>query len=282
MVLRPYSGALDAPDFQGGSKTMNITVQDHAYLQVSNVRKGFTVGKERLEVLRDVSFAVRRGEIVALLGASGCGKTTLLNILAGFLDPDGGSIRIQNRPSSGPGPDKAVIFQEDALFPWLNVFENVELGLKINNTVRNRRRDIVAQMLALVGLTGCEKQLPRELSGGMRQRVALARVLALEPKLLLMDEPFAALDALTREEMQNLILTLHADFSPAMVFVTHDVIEAVKLADRVLVMGRQSIHAQVHIAAPRPREPEAGQFPEHLRNLRHALQQAFVPNPRAG
>jgi len=208
---------------------MNIMSEEHAYLQVSNIWKGFKSGTDRLEVLRGVSFAVQRGEILALLGASGCGKTTLLNILAGFLAPDTGTIRIKGRSTSGPGPDKAVIFQEDALFPWLNVLENVELGLKINQTPWRRRRDITARMLALVGLTGREKLLPGELSGGMRQRVALARVLALEPKLLLMDEPFAALDALTREEMQNLLLDLHADFSPAMVFVTHDVVEAVKL-----------------------------------------------------
>ncbi len=259
---------------------MTIVAEGHAYLQVSNLWKGFKAGEDRLEVLRDVSFAVQRGEIVALLGASGCGKSTLLNILAGFLEPDAGSISIQNRPSAGPGPDKAVIFQEDALFPWLNVLENVELGLKINQMPRRRRRDIVARMLALVGLTGREKLLPGELSGGMRQRVALARVLALEPKLLLMDEPFAALDALTREEMQNLLLDLHADFSPAMVFVTHDLVEAVKLADRVLVMGRQTIHAQVRVAAPRPRKPESGTFLEHLRTLRSALQQVFSSTAR--
>lgn len=246
-----------------------------AYLQVGNLWKGFKAGADRLEVLQDVSFAVQRGEIVALLGASGCGKSTLLNILAGFLEPDAGSIRIQNSPSTGPGPDKAVIFQDDALFPWLNVRENVELGLKVNRTPASRRRNIVARMLSLVGLTGREKLLPGELSGGMRQRVALARVLALEPSLLLMDEPFAALDALTREEMQSLLLDLHADFSPAMVFVTHDVVEAVTLADRVLVMGRGTIHAQVRVDAPRPRNPESGPFLEHLRTLRSALRQVF-------
>ncbi len=255
--------------------------EEHAYLQVSNIWKGFKSGTDRLEVLRGVSFAVQRGEILALLGASGCGKTTLLNILAGFLAPDTGTIRIKGRSTSGPGPDKAVIFQEDALFPWLNVLENVELGLKINQTPWRRRRDITARMLALVGLTGREKLLPGELSGGMRQRVALARVLALEPKLLLMDEPFAALDALTREEMQNLLLDLHADFSPAMVFVTHDVVEAVKLADRVLVMGRQTIHAQLSVDAPRPREPESGPFLEHLRTLRSALHQVFSSTAKA-
>ncbi|WP_092116974.1 ABC transporter ATP-binding protein [Desulfonatronum thiosulfatophilum] len=246
-----------------------------AYLQVQGLGKAYGAGLERREVLRDVSFEVRSGEILALLGASGCGKTTLLNIVAGFLEPDAGAIKVQGVPSRNPGPDKAVIFQDDALFPWLTVEENVSFGLRVNSVSGNRRRDIARRMLELVGLAGREKHLPGQLSGGMRQRVALARVLALEPRLLLMDEPFAALDALTREEMHDLLLALHADFQPAVVFVTHDVVEAVKLADQVLVMGGNSIHDRERINLERPRETEAEPFLEYVRKLRGALRQVF-------
>lgn len=254
---------------------MNFAGSEGPYLQVRGLCKGFGIGAERREVLRDISLDLRRGEILALLGASGCGKTTLLNIIAGFLTADAGTVVVQGRLSQGPGPDKAVIFQEDALFPWLNVEENVSFGLRVNNIPRKQRREISRRMLELVGLAGRQAHLPGQLSGGMRQRVALARVLALEPRLLLMDEPFAALDALTREDMHDLLLSLHADFQPAVVFVTHDVVEAVKLADQVLVMGGQSIHARVGIDSPRPRATEAEPFLENIRTLRQALRQIF-------
>ncbi|GAB6058994.1 ABC transporter ATP-binding protein [Desulfonatronum parangueonense] len=249
--------------------------QDGAYLQVRDLCKGYGTGAERREVLRDVSFEVRRGEILALLGASGCGKTTLLNIVAGFLTADQGNVAIQGRLSEGPGPDKAVIFQEDALFPWLTVEENVSFGLRVNSVSRTRRREIARRMLDLVGLAGRESMLPDQLSGGMRQRVALARVLALEPKLLLMDEPFAALDALTREDMHDLLLALHADFQPAVVFVTHDVVEAVKLADQVLVMGGRGIDERTTLSDKRPRDPESAAFIDNVRYLRRILRQIY-------
>ena len=254
---------------------MSGSGQDGAYLWVQGLGKGYGAGTERREVLRGVSFEVRRGEIVALLGASGCGKTTLLNIIAGFLKADAGTVMVQGAISRTPGSDKAVIFQEDALFPLLTVEVNVGFGLRVYSVSKSRRREIARRMLELVGLAGRENHLPGQLSGGMRQRVALARVLALEPKLLLMDEPFAALDALTREEMHDLLLTLHADFQPAVVFVTHDVVEAVKLADQVLVMGGKTIHDRVRINLKRPRETEAASFLEHVRKLRGALRQVF-------
>lgn len=241
------------------------------FLAVQGVSKTYGQEGERREVLRNVTFAVEQGAILALLGASGCGKTTLLNILAGFLRADAGGVLIQGAPSTLPGPDKAVVFQEDALFPWLNVAENIDFGLRQRAVPDRRRKEIVATMLELVGLAECRTLLPRQLSGGMRQRVALARVLALEPRLLLMDEPFAALDALTREEMHGLLLDLHARFGTTTLLVTHDVIEAVTLADAVLVMGELTIQARVPIAGERPRDPELPEFLEDIRTVRGAL-----------
>ncbi len=249
--------------------------KETACLQVQGLEKHFGVGDQRQQVLQDISLEVHQGEILALLGASGCGKTSLLNILAGFVSPDAGSVYIQGRPSTVPGPHKAVVFQEDALFPWLTVMENVEFGLKCQGRTRKEQRDTALKMLGLVGLEGKQAMLPAQLSGGMRQRVALARVLALSPMLMLMDEPFAALDALTREEMHGLLLSLHAEFSQTIIFVTHDVIEAVTLADRVLVMGGRKVLSTVDISAPRPRKPETDQFMEDLRILRAALKQAY-------
>lgn len=250
------------------------------FLQVQEVSKAYDLEGERRDVLRNVTFDVEQGAILALLGASGCGKTTLLNILAGFLRADSGSVFIQGIPSAVPGPDKAVVFQEDALFPWLNVAENVDFGLRQRAVPDRRRREIVATMLELVGLGKCRTLLPRQLSGGMRQRVALARVLALEPRLLLMDEPFAALDALTREEMHGLLLDLHARFGTTTLLVTHDVIEAVTLADAVLLMGGQTIQDRVPIAGPRPRDPELPEFLENVRTVRSVLRRFIRPDSK--
>ncbi|TVR02651.1 MAG: ABC transporter ATP-binding protein [Desulfovibrionales bacterium] len=250
------------------------------FLAVQGVSKAYGFGEEHREVLRDVTFAVEQGAIHALLGASGCGKTTLLNILAGFLRADAGSVFIQGTPSAMPGPDKAVVFQEDALFPWLNVAENVGFGLRQRAVPDRRRREIVATMLELVGLGECRTLLPRQLSGGMRQRVALARVLALEPMLLLMDEPFAALDALTREEMHGLLLDLHTRFGTTTLLVTHDVIEAVTLADTVLVMGEQTIQTRIPIVGSRPRDPEQPEFLENVRTVRSVLRRFLRPESK--
>jgi NitT/TauT family transport system ATP-binding protein len=231
-------------------------------LNVRGVGKSFRVNGHRPVALSQVSFAVRRGEILAILGPSGCGKTTLLNIIAGFLPADQGSVLVRGRPVSGPGPDRAVVFQEDALFPWLTAAENIAFGLKRLPLDKAERRERVERFLALVGLEGYGGYLPQALSGGMKQRVALARVLVLEPELLLMDEPFASLDAQTRWEMHQLLTSLQADLAQTVVLVTHDLEEAVKLADRVLVMEKLPGRIQREFAVDlgRPREMDSPEF----------------------
>ena len=229
-------------------------------------------GHPERPVLRDVSFSMAPGEIVGILGASGCGKTSLLNVIAGFVTAQSGEIFIQGASSMSPSSDKAMVFQEHALFPWLKVWENVAFGLKARGVPKRERRRLAEGMLAMVGLEGCGEMLPEELSGGMKQRVALARVLVLRPGLLLMDEPFAALDALTREDMHELLLSLHQELRPAVLFVTHDVTEAVKLADRVLVFGKDAggVTADEEIDLPRPRDmehPDTRAFIVRLRTL---------------
>lgn len=222
----------------------------------SGIRKTFGAGAEARLVLPGVSLALRRGGIAALVGASGCGKTTLLHILAGFDAPDAGSVELEGRPCRGPGPDRAVVFQEAALFPWLTALENVAFGLKAAGVPEGERRRRAREMLSLVGLSDQASHLPAELSGGQKQRVSLARVLALRPPVLLMDEPFAALDAITREQMQGLLIALHARLNMGIVLVTHDMEEALLLADDVFIMAPgRGIVASRALPFPRPRDP---------------------------
>jgi NitT/TauT family transport system ATP-binding protein len=235
-------------------------------LEIRGLSKSFPGAGSFQKVLDQIDVAVDRGEMICILGRSGCGKTTLLNILAGFLPPTAGTLLLDGRPISRPGPDRCVVFQEDALFPWLTVEENIAFGLR---AARRSTAMEVERFLALVGLTEFRTYLPREISGGMKQRVALARVLILKPAVLLMDEPFAALDAQTREEMQNLLLDLWEALNHTILFVTHDVAEAVKMADRILLMGKNPgrIREEIRVGLPRPREKEAGHFLSLCRDL---------------
>ncbi len=230
-------------------------------LAVEGLGKSYRVNGQAVRALEDVSFAVAAGEVLAILGPSGCGKTTLLNLIAGFLAQDAGRVLMHGRPVAGPGPERAVVFQEDALFPWLTVAENVGFGLG-RGLGRQDRREAVERMLGLVGLADHGGYLPRAISGGMKQRVALARVLVLRPAVLLMDEPFAALDAQTRAEMHELLIGLQGDLRQAVVFVTHDPEEAVKLADRVLVMGRSPgrPRREFEVGLTRPRDTDSPAF----------------------
>jgi NitT/TauT family transport system ATP-binding protein len=202
-----------------------------------------------------VSLQIATGEFVSILGPSGCGKTTLLNMVAGFIPPTHGEILLNGRRIQGPGPDRGVVFQSFALFPWKTVLDNVAFGLKMRGMPRDERDRIAREYIALVGLAGSESRFPHELSGGMQQRVGVARVLANDPELMLMDEPFASVDAQTRMTLQEELTRIWEARHPTILFVTHDVEEAVFLANRVIVLSARPgrVRETVHVDLPRPR-----------------------------
>ncbi len=202
-----------------------------------------------------LSFSVDESEFVSILGPSGCGKTTVLNIIAGFLPPTSGTVLLNGRPIDGPGPDRGVVFQSFALFPWRTVLQNVTFGLKMRGVPRSQREATAREYLKLVGLDGFEDRYPHELSGGMRQRVGVARVLANEPAVMLMDEPFASVDAQTRMSLQQDLTEIWERRRPTVFFVTHDVEEAVFLSNRIIVLTPRPGRVRENIAVdiPRPR-----------------------------
>lgn len=210
---------------------------------------------QHVEALRSVSLELREGEFVSIVGPSGCGKTTLLNIVAGFIPPTRGEVMLNGRRVTAPGPDRGVVFQSFALFPWKTVLDNVAFGLKMRGVPRAERDRIAREHIALVGLAGFERQYPHELSGGMQQRVGVARVLANHPEVMLMDEPFASVDAQTRMTLQEELTRIWEAKRATVLFVTHDVDEAVFLANRVVVLSARpaTVREVVDIALPRPR-----------------------------
>ncbi len=258
-----------------GKMTGYIGRTGEPYLEVARVSHDFSGEGNGKCVLDDISFTIAEGELVCLLGRSGCGKSTLLNILAGFLIPTSGRCFLQGKPITGPGPDRGVVFQEDALFPWLTLRENIAFGLKTAGFPRRRQLGEVDRFLGLVGLEGYGNYLPREISGGMKQRVALARVLIRTPRILLMDEPFGALDAQNRETSQELLQELGQQRAQTILFVTHDVQEAVTLADRVLILGMaaEGIREELTIGLERPRDLGSERFQAYCRRLRRELRQ---------
>lgn len=207
------------------------------------------------DAIGDVSLTIDDGEFVALLGPSGCGKTTVLNIVAGFMASTGGTVSVGGEPVHAPGPDRGVVFQDFALFPWLTVESNVAFGLKMQGVGKAERRERAGRMLELVGLDGFGAKYPHELSGGMRQRAGVARVLVTDPAMMLMDEPFASIDAQTRRQLQQEVLRIWDTSRPTVLFVTHDVDEAIFMADRVVVLsGRPStVAADIRVPLTRPR-----------------------------
>jgi len=233
-----------------------------ARVQVEHVSIALGHGAQRFEVLHDVSIDAAPGELVCLLGPSGCGKSTLLGALAGHLPPARGSLRLNGEPIEGPHPDRGLVFQHHTLFPWKTVLQNVAYGLKLKGIDRAAREAEARQMIAQVGLAGFEARYPRELSGGMQQRVEIARVLINKPRVLLMDEPFGALDALTRAHMQELLLDLWNRLRTTILFVTHDIDEALFLADRVLIIGPRPGRILEELTVPFPRPRHAGQLTE--------------------
>jgi len=228
-------------------------------LEVDEVSKSFhTTRGQTIEAMRDVRFCVHRREFVCVIGPSGCGKSTLNRIIAGLDEPTSGQCCLDGKPIAEPGADRGMVFQHYTLFPWLTVQRNVMFGLLMNGSGERRASRDAAQWIDIVGLAGFEDHYPHQLSGGMKQRVAIARALANQPRILLMDEPFGALDAQTRAQMQRYLLQIWQNVNITIVFVTHDLDEAVYLADRIVVLGRNPGHVKeiIEVPVPRPRSPQ--------------------------
>ena len=235
------------------------------HIEIRGVNYEYAANERAVTALRDVSFGVAESEFICVVGRSGCGKTTLLNILAGFLAPTKGDVLIGGRAVSGRGLDRGVVFQDFAqLFPWRTAQRNVEFGLEMKGVPREERAKTAQRFLGLVNLESFAGAYPHELSGGMQQRAAIARALAYNPSVLLMDEPFAALDALTRDEMQRLLVDVWRETKKTIVYVTHNVAEAVYLADRIVVLTPHpgTVKAEVKVTLPRPRDPLSVPFVE--------------------
>jgi NitT/TauT family transport system ATP-binding protein len=244
------------------------------HIEAANVALIYDTPSGRVPAVEDVSFGIETSEFLCIVGPSGCGKSSLLNIIAGFLTPTRGEIRIGGRPVTGHGLDRGVVFQDFAqLFPWRTALGNVTFGLEMKGVGKAEREEIARRQLALVKLEKFAQSYPHHLSGGMQQRVAIARALAYNPSVLLMDEPFAALDALTRDEMQRLLADVWRETRKTVVYVTHNVAEAVYLADRVLVMTPHpgKVKADVRIELARPRNPLSVEFLEHQKMLLYHL-----------
>lgn len=254
---------------------MRINVENApAKLVVDGVSKWFKTRRAFVHALDDIRLDVAQGEFVCLVGPSGCGKSTLLDIVAGLTKPDRGQVVCDNQLVAGPGRHRLVMFQESALFPWLNVFGNVMFGLKLCPELSNaRRRQIASEHLRLVGLENFAAANTHELSGGMKQRVAFARALAPDPHVLLMDEPFAALDALTREQLYNDVQRIWQERRKTIILVTHNVREAVCLADRVILLSSNPgrIREEFVIDLPRPRDINGPELASYARRITAAL-----------
>ena len=246
------------PQASDGSRPVAVRARDLV------VRYERSRDRSTLVALENFSLDVREGEFLAIVGPSGCGKSTFLNVVAGLVFPVSGEITVYGQPVTGPGIDRAVVFQDYALMPWRTVQGNVRFGLEMQRRVDSTTADKVAHYIKLVGLSGFEKAYPRELSGGMRQRVGLARALATEPKLLLMDEPFAAVDAMTREIMQDELGKIVATTGQTVVFITHSVDEAITLGDRIAVITNRPgrVKEIIEVDLPKPRTRESRHLPE--------------------
>ena len=229
-----------------------------------NVSKTFGDGPKAFTALRDLTLDIADGEIVTVVGPSGCGKSTAMNIVAGLVDVSSGECLVDGKPVNGPGPDRGVIFQQYALFPWLTVLKNVEFGLKLQGVRREERRERALHYLDLVGLKDFADAYPKTLSGGMKQRCAIARAYAVNPSVLLMDEPFGALDALTRVKLQDQLLDTWSKDKRTVMFITHDVDEAVYIAHRVIVLAARPGRLQeiIEVKLPFPRNEEVRLSPE--------------------
>ncbi len=236
---------------------------DDIHIDISNLSKVYESARGDVVALQNVNLQIRRGEFISLLGPSGCGKSTLLNILSGFQKPTSGVLLQNNREITGPDASRTVVFQDYALFGWMNLQQNVEFGLKAKGTSKAERAEIARDLLHKVRLNGFENKFPHEISGGMKQRCSIARALAPDPEILLMDEPFGALDAQTRVLLQEEIARLSSEAGKTVIFVTHSIDEAVFLADRVVVMSPRPgrVREEVSVTLARPRTPEVRKDP---------------------
>ena len=257
-----HNGRKKKPNKPPGNEMPHIEIRDVAL--VYDTPAGQVTG------IQSASFNIEQSEFLCIVGPSGCGKSTLLNIIAGFLEPTGGEIKIGGKAVKGYGQDRGVVFQDFAqLFPWRTALGNVAFGLEMKGVGKSEREDIAHQQLKLVKLEKFANSYPHHLSGGMQQRVAIARALAYNPAVLQMDEPFAALDALTRDDMQRLLADVWRETRKTVIYVTHNVAEAVYLADRVVVMSAHpgTVKIEVPITLPRPRDPLSVEFLEHQKQL---------------
>lgn len=240
-----------------------------AQIVIKAVHKTFDTGDTTVAALENIHLEIPAGQFVCLLGPSGCGKSTLLNAVAGFSLPTSGTITIDGKAVAAPGPDRGMVFQEYALFPWMTVQQNIAFGLEIQKLPASTIEDRVSNLLSMLRLKDFRNRFPKDLSGGMRQRVAIARVLALDSPIMLMDEPFGALDALTRRNLQDEILKIWQTLGKTILFVTHSIEESIYLADRIAVMTYRpgTLKRDILVDIPRPRDPASPAFNELKREL---------------
>ncbi|MNL15874.1 Bicarbonate transport ATP-binding protein CmpD [compost metagenome] len=239
-------------------------------IDIDHVHKVFHTAEQKdVVALQDINFSIQEGEFVCLLGPSGCGKSTLLNAIAGFSLPSQGDVRVNGKVVTDPAPDRGMVFQEYALFPWMTVEENITFGLKIRKEDPAKIEKTLVSLLEKLKLTDFRTRYPKDLSGGMRQRVAIARVLALDPPIMLMDEPFGALDALTRRSLQDELVKIWSETKKTVVFVTHSMEEAIYLADRIVVMTYRpgTVKKDIRVDMPRPRNPTDVKFNDLKKEL---------------
>lgn len=257
-----------------------MTDYDKIWVQVDHVTKKFVTRNGEVTALEDVNLEIHDGQFVCLLGPSGCGKTTLLRMIGGLDTPTSGTITIDGKEVDGPSPKMTMVFQEYSLYPWRTVAENVGFGLEMNGVTPEERRESVMKELKLVGLENFADSYPYELSGGMRQRAAVARALATDPAVMLMDEPFGALDAQTRNKMQRELLNIWQETKKTILFVTHSVDEAVYLSDKIVVLTPRpgTVHEIDDIDLPRPRDRTSVEFAQIRKNILHVIEDLETGN----
>jgi nitrate/nitrite transport system ATP-binding protein len=256
-----------------------------SHLELSQVGMDFPTPKGTFSALENVNLKINKGEFISLIGHSGCGKSTVLNVVAGLLKATQGGVILENKEVNEPGPERAVVFQNHSLLPWLTVYQNVELAVKQTQkkTSKAQRQQWITHNLELVHMTHAKDKLPSEISGGMKQRVGIARALAMEPKVLLMDEPFGALDALTRAHLQDSVMEIHAKLNNTVIMITHDVDEAVLLSDRIVMMTNgpnATIGEILDVKLARPRDRIALADDVEYNHCRHAVLQFLYEKQR--